>query len=62
MSMLKRENNMVKSKALKQMIAYEQCMKSRAMLTSPPLALNRRPQRNVESQEKGMYNECLKNF
>jgi hypothetical protein len=35
MSMLKRENNMVKSKALKHMTAYEQCMKAKAMLTPP---------------------------
>jgi hypothetical protein len=41
MSMLKRENNMVKSKALKHMTAYEQCMKAKAMLPPHPLALNR---------------------
>jgi hypothetical protein len=38
MSMLKREENMVKSRGifpLRQMIAYEQCMKFRVMLNPP---------------------------
>jgi len=39
MSMLKKEENMVKSEAmlpLKQMTAYEQCMKVGVVLTAPP--------------------------
>jgi hypothetical protein len=60
MSMLKRENNMVKSKALKHMTTYEQCMKAKAMLTPPPLALNRRPQKG-QGMESCKQKDCTMN-
>ncbi len=63
MSMLKRENNMVKSKALKHMTAYEQCMKAKAMLTPPCIEqTSTKRTRNAKLQTKGLYNECLKSF